>query len=200
MDGLNFPHWENGDAPLTDTVVDGELIIDVDPKSGAHKLRFYAFDCLVLHGENIMQKPLGKRYARLRDWVVAPLKRSQRAIVEWAEAAPFDIVVKEQELSYYTDRVMNVHIPKLQHGHDGLIFTCAESAYVPGTDEMILKWKPPSENSVDFKLELRFPSVSADSDEPDLYAKPSFLLNQYMGGSNYEFFDEMDVDDDEWEK
>ena len=31
---LHFPHWENPDRPLTDTVIDGELIIDIDPKTG----------------------------------------------------------------------------------------------------------------------------------------------------------------------
>jgi mRNA guanylyltransferase len=95
------------------------------------------------------------------------------------------------------NEVLQTHIPKLQHGHDGLIFTCAESEYVPGTDPKILKWKPPSENSIDFRIELRFPS---GPDGPDLFAKPVFLLNQWMGGSNYDFFDEMDVSDDEWDR
>lgn len=49
--------------PLTDTVLDGELVIDVDPKTGEQVMRYYAFDCLVLDGENIMQKPLVKRFA-----------------------------------------------------------------------------------------------------------------------------------------
>lgn len=48
---------------MTDTILDGELVIDIDPATGAQTLRFYAFDCLVLGGENIMAKPLDKRYA-----------------------------------------------------------------------------------------------------------------------------------------
>ena len=31
---LHFPHWERRDDPLTDTILDGELVIDLDPKSG----------------------------------------------------------------------------------------------------------------------------------------------------------------------
>jgi hypothetical protein len=45
------------------------------------------------------------------------------------------IVAKKQELSYHVAEVLRTHIPQLQHGHDGLIFTCAESEYVLGTDE-----------------------------------------------------------------
>lgn len=69
-----------------------------------------------------------------------------------------------------------------------------------------LKWKPPSENSVDFKLQLRFPP-DLDKDPsgrlPDLYAKPLFLLLIFKGSrgpEEYEFFDFMDVTDEEWEE
>lgn len=182
---------------MTDTILDGELVIDIDPQTNKQTLRFYAFDCLVLGGENIMSKPLIKRYARLREWVVAPLKKALQRYPDWKEKAPFEIVAKPQELSYCVNQVLETHIPKLQHGHDGLIFTCAESEYVPGTDPKILKWKPLSENSIDFRIELRFPS---GPDGPDLFAKPVFLLNQWMGGRDYDFFDEMDVSDEEWDE
>lgn len=135
---------------------------------------------------------------------MAPMKKAAQRFPEWKENAPFEILAKKQELAYHVSQVLNVHVPQLQHGHDGLIFTCAESAYVPGTDEKILKWKPPSENSIDFRIELRFPPSATDPSEPDYCAKPHFLLNQWMGGdgadAKYEFFDEMDVDDDEWEQ
>jgi mRNA guanylyltransferase len=31
-------------------------------------------------------------------------------------------------------------------------------------------------------------------------AKPMFYLNTWLGGEDYEYFDEMEVEDDEWEK
>lgn len=64
-----------------------------------------------------------------------------------------------------------------------------------------LKWKPPSENTIDFKLVLRFPPHSRRSNEPDYLAKPIFALHAFTGGKdNYEPFDELYVEDDEWEE
>lgn len=67
--------------PLLDTLVDGELVIDVDPvtkkvralplRSPDHcfelfspqeTVRFLAFDCLVADKQNVMSKSLDKRY------------------------------------------------------------------------------------------------------------------------------------------
>ncbi|WVQ70324.1 uncharacterized protein L199_008550 [Kwoniella botswanensis] len=197
---LHFPHHENRGNPLGETILDGELVIDIDPKTGSEMLRFYAFDCLVINGNNIMKRSLLSRYGRLKEWVITPFQKSLRDFPEWKDALPFEVVAKEQELSYHLGHVLKVHIPKLQHGHDGLIFTCTETEYVPGTDENILKWKPPSENSIDFKLELRFPPSISNHDEPDYYAKPEFLLYTWLGGEDYEYFDMMGMEDVEWER
>ena len=67
-----------------------------------------------------------------------------------------------------------------------------------------LKWKPPSENSIDFKLVLRFPPSRYDPTKPDFHAKPLFLLHVWCGGeganAKYEDYDDMYVTDDEWEE
>lgn len=63
-----------------------------------------------------------------------------------------------------------------------------------------LKWKPPSENSVDFKLVLRFPPLPNNPSEPDLQAKPIFALHVWCGERSYELYDVMHVEDDEWDK
>jgi hypothetical protein len=72
-----------------------------------------------------------------------------------------------------------------------------------------LKWKAPSENSIDFKLELKFPSITGRPNDPDFAAKPVFKLLAYYGDDRttsgrregrYEYFDLMDVPDEEWEQ
>ena len=46
-----------------------------------------------------------------------------------------------------------VNIP---HETDGLMFAPAEALYVCGRDEKLLKWKPPSLNTIDFLLKVNF--------------------------------------------
>ena len=43
------------------------------------------------------------------------------------------------------------HLP---HGIDGLIYQPVNEPYKGGRCDTILKWKPPSMNSVDFRLEI----------------------------------------------
>lgn len=69
-----------------------------------------------------------------------------------------------------------------------------------------LKWKSPSENSIDFKLELRFPP-KIGTGEVDFQAKPIFKLmacHEPSGGGRregrYEFFDLMEIPNEEWEQ
>lgn len=125
IQGLYFAHWENRSAFLGETLLDGELVIDIDPISGAvsletlqtilvdsdvysqQTLMYYAFDCMVLHGENIMEKPLLKRYAvsglsalgkglhintilqRLHDWVIKPFATALSANPGMRRTIPF---------------------------------------------------------------------------------------------------------------
>lgn len=204
VNGLFFPHHENPRMPLRNTIVDGELVVDVDPRTQQETLRYLAFDCLVVDEQNVMSKPLDKRYGRLKLWFYQPYAKMLQEYPQMAPQQPFQIQVKRVQLSYHVDDVFNIDLPALQHGNDGLIYTCAETPYIPGTDHNILKWKPPSENSIDFKLVLRFPPVSKDSPAPDLHAKPVFELHVYCGDERgkprYEFFDVMYVEDEEWER
>ncbi|KAF8809031.1 mRNA guanylyltransferase [Phlegmacium glaucopus] len=202
--GLYFPHHENPMMPLRNSLVDGELVIDVDPRTRQEKTRFLAFDCLVIDDQNVMARSLDKRYGRLTEWFYKPYAKMIFDHPHVVETQPFGIKVKEINFSYHVEKVFNVDIPALQHGNDGLIYTCVSTPYTPGTDINILKWKPPSENSIDFKLVLRFPPSKYNPTQPDFHAKPLFLLHVWCGGegasTKYEDYDDMYVKDEEWEE
>ncbi|KAJ9094494.1 hypothetical protein QFC21_006033 [Naganishia friedmannii] len=200
VENLEFPHWNPPSgikSPCGPSVIDGELVCDIDRKTGEQRLRLYAFDCIVYSNTNLMKSSLQSRYGRLKSWLLEPFHKNLREQTHPAQQ-PFEIVCKTMELAEGIEAVVKDHIPQLEHGHDGLIFTCAETGYVIGTDEMILKWKPPLENSIDFKLELRFPPTAKDANMPDYTVKPMFVLLTNMG-RNYDFFDTMVVTDAEWE-
>ena len=44
------------------------------------------------------------------------------------------IKIKQMQLAYGIEKVFNEDIPNLQHGNDGLIYTCLHTPYVAGTD------------------------------------------------------------------
>ncbi|KIO17865.1 hypothetical protein M407DRAFT_32462 [Tulasnella calospora MUT 4182] len=198
--GLYIPHHEDPRNGLRDTLLDGELVLDVDPVTRRETLRLLAFDCLAVDGVCVMEKSLTSRYGKLQQWVLKPFAAMLKDMPALAADLPFDLKVKRMERSYSIATVLNEVIPKLQHGHDGLIYTCATTKYVVGTDTTLLKWKPPSENSVDFKLELRFPPSKTHPDGLDYYSKPTFVLLAWAGGNKYDHFDTMRISDDEWER
>lgn len=63
-----------------------------------------------------------------------------------------------------------------------------------------MKWKPPSENSIDFRLELRFPPLDDEPTRPDYSATPMFLLMMNCGREPEQIFDQMFIDNEEWEE
>ena len=98
------------------------------------------------------------------------------------------------EFSYGLDKVLNSTIPSLKHKSDGLIFTSSIAGYKTGTFNKMLKWKPPSENSIDFLLRLDFSHVQSNN------GKPRFCLHKWLQKEEHAYFDDMYVTDDEWEE
>ncbi|PIK49875.1 putative mRNA-capping enzyme [Apostichopus japonicus] len=66
---------------------------------------------------------------------------------------PFSIRRKEFWDITKTKNILTGHFSKqISHETDGLIFQPFKEPYFPGRCRILLKWKPPSQNSVDFRL------------------------------------------------
>lgn len=76
----------------------------------------------------------------MKDWFFKPYEKVLREVPSLRNR-PFESVIllrchrSLQTITNHVDKVIKEDIPNLQHGNDGLIYTCAESAYVVGTDE-----------------------------------------------------------------
>jgi mRNA guanylyltransferase len=204
LTALHFP--KPGDPSFNtfhgNTLLDGELVNDTVGPDGAKKLRYLVFDCVVLDGEQLMNKALDKRIGRYFQFVDKPLKNFYAKHPEDAKSFAFEVMFKAMDKPYALEEMFNHKLPNLPHGNDGLVFTCKGTTYVSGTDEHILKWKPAHENSIDFKLALgQFPiTIFEDGTQAeDFDAKPSFDLLVFHGNDVYQPFASLYITDADWE-
>jgi mRNA guanylyltransferase len=208
--GLHFPKQDDKSFASfhSETILDGELVEDIYP-DGHSELKFLVFDCLVLDGDLLATKALDKRLARFKEWVLKPYKELYKAFPEEIQHRPFAVEDKATQFSYSLEYMFKSIIPSVKqlHGNDGLIFTCKNTPYKTGTDEHILKWKPPHENTIDFVLRITWQVVSPNLEDADRTSHEDFLafpqsfdLFVYLGSEvNYEHYGTMFVSEREWE-
>ena len=207
VQNLHFPLPESEQNFHVNTLIDGELVNDREP-SGNMQLRYLVFDCLTLDGGPLLHRTLDKRLAYYRDKVFEPYVALYNKYPEEKQYLPFALEFKKMEKAYGIAMLFHSILPNLPHGNDGLIFTCRNTPYKPGTDPNILKWKPANENSVDFRLDLDVPLCEPDSEDeqngirepyPDYSAMPGFYLSVGDEGNRMRPWGTMFVTPNEWE-
>ncbi|KAG5437838.1 hypothetical protein PCANB_000553 [Pneumocystis canis] len=193
---LNDPSFRNFH---NDTLLDGELILD-EYEDGKKVSRYLVFDCLSVQGKLLLNKPLDKRLGYLKENILNPLNEFYAKYPYLIRKMPFSVEFKRMELSYAIEMMFKDIIPSLRHKNDGLIFTCLNAPYTCGTDETLLKWKPPNENSVDFLLNLQFPLLPGSLSDYNYDSMPRFRLSVWEGGDKYSEMYDMYVSPEEWEQ
>lgn len=192
-----------------DTLIDGELVIDTYD-DGTQQLKFYVFDCMVLDGACLTHRTLDKRLAYFKEKVLRPYNAMYKKFPNEIQHRLFAVEDKSTQFSYGIEMMFREIIPRVKklHGNDGLIFTCRSTPYKIGTDENTLKWKPPEENSVDFRMRLEFPLLEPDSEDeveglaepyPDYDAMPTCHIFALHNNNQYKPFGVMHLDESEWE-
>jgi len=208
---LHFPVEGDEQGFHRDTLVDGELVVDTLP-NGEKQPRFLVFDCLVLDKTNLMERTLDKRLAYFKSKVYEPYRALFKKYPDELRFQAFELQLKEMQFSYGITMMFKDIIPRLKHANDGLIFTCRNAEYRPGTDPHILKWKPATENTIDFRIELHFKMIEPDEEdmaegltEPweDYNSIPDAELYQYNGDGRgrekYTKFADLYLSEEEWE-
>ncbi|GAM87346.1 hypothetical protein ANO11243_053690 [Dothideomycetidae sp. 11243] len=208
---FHFPLPDSKDPSSyhVETLLDGELVLDVYPSRPSIK-RYLVFDCLALDGQSLLQKTLDKRIGAVKVRVIQPQQALFQKYPQEVEEQPFEVTTKDLQKAYGIEMMFRDVLPGLPHGNDGLVFTCRTSEYTVGTDRHIIKWKPPAENTIDFRLQVgEFPRLStnghgmsngdADHDDYDYDACPELLLLVNHGKEGHRVFAPLHVTNDEWE-
>lgn len=149
ISGLTFPKLEDLNSHLTDTLMDGEMVTDID--QDARIPRFLIYDVISLNGQIVANDDFDKRCHIIRDVICkARLKAKQAQLIQ-SENEPF----KVREKSFYPlHAAKKTWDLKVSHEKDGLIFQPLKAPYLGGTCPHILKWKPPHLNSIDFRIRI----------------------------------------------
>jgi mRNA guanylyltransferase len=206
--GLHFPVPRDVEGFHTNTLIDGELVIDKLP-DGTKQPKYLVFDCMVLDGNSLMNRTLDKRLAYFKERIFDPYKQLLNQYPEERKFMHFIVELKSMQFSYAVEMMFRQILPSLPHGNDGLIFTCRMTDYKHGTDQNILKWKPESENSIDFRLCLDFPIIQPDEQDraegitepyPDYDAQPICNLHVFAGDAHDDpYYALMHLEPSEWE-
>ncbi|XP_074103361.1 RNA guanylyltransferase and 5'-phosphatase mRNA capping enzyme [Cotesia typhae] len=177
--GLTFPHAHDTMRNLKDTLLDGEMVID--DVNGQKIPRYLAYDIIMYDGMVVRKKPFfPDRYALIEKEVMGGRYCALREGRLQREHEPFSVRLKQFYDIAHTGSLLSEKFAKqLGHQPDGLIFQPAKDPYIPGTCDSVLKWKPLSLNSVDFKLK-----IVTDSGLGILPTKKGML---FVGGLNKPF-------------
>ena len=154
IDGLTFVSAHDRSRHLVDTLLDGEMVIDQE-KGGQTIPRYLIYDLVSLEGNSICKKDFNARYRTIQREIIDPRKAAMEEGRVHREREPIGVRRKEFSPIDFTKTLLSARFKEnLPHESDGLIFQPVNEQYRAGPCPTVLKWKPPSHNSVDFRLRV----------------------------------------------
>lgn len=146
------------DRHLKSTLVDAEMIIDKVKGRDGEEIkvpRLLIYDVIRIDGTDTKDWNFRKRMDCIWKEIIAPRTKAMGTGRIRRDLEPISIRIKD---FWPLEQVRKVFDPKFLNavGHeiDGLIFQPVNESYRPGRLDTLLKWKPPSHNSIDFKLKI----------------------------------------------
>ncbi|ULU10947.1 hypothetical protein L3Y34_014870 [Caenorhabditis briggsae] len=155
IDNLDFVN--NDGSPLKGTVVDTEVIIDKVEEHGILRdhPRMLIYDVMRIGGFNVMKEPFSKRFKIISTEIIDKRDAGFRSGKLRRERQTMSVRRKDFYVLETTWKLFERKFVKnVGHEIDGLIFQPTDRQYETGRCDKVLKWKPPSHNSVDFLLKI----------------------------------------------
>lgn len=144
---------KNSTEYLTETLLDGEFVIDV--VDGKKWPRFLIYDIIYCDGQDVSELDFRQRLNVIYKNIILPRENAKRSGQIDRTKEPIGIRIKDffdvkSTYKFFASKFQKT----LSHEIDGLIFQPVKMGYVPGRCDKVLKWKPPTHNSVDFRLKI----------------------------------------------
>ncbi|XP_033726963.1 mRNA-capping enzyme-like isoform X2 [Pecten maximus] len=150
---LEFPRRKDPKMSIKDSLLDGEMILDkID---GRTVPRYLVYDIVKFEGNEVGKTSFNTRLHCIEKEIIGPryAKMAQGQLDKNKE--PFSIRAKPFWDVTVCRKILDGHFSKqVSHEVDGLVFQPVPDPYCAGRCMEVLKWKPPDQNSIDFKLKV----------------------------------------------
>ncbi|EFO19544.1 hypothetical protein LOAG_08948 [Loa loa] len=155
---ITFPHKKEF-RHIQNTLLDCEMIIEkVKGEAGdiIDVPRLLIYDIIKFEGQNVGECDFTTRLSCIREDIIQPRRDALRTGRIRREKEPISIRNKDfWELEAVRKLFDEKFTRNVGHEIDGLIFQSVNEPYRCGRCDTLLKWKPPSHNSIDFQLRIR---------------------------------------------
>ncbi|GAB0087240.1 hypothetical protein DMENIID0001_015330 [Sergentomyia squamirostris] len=154
VEGLRFPLRTNFSEHLTNTLVDGVMVLDI--VDGVGVLRYLIFDIIYCNGVDVKGRDFHPdRMGFIENEIVRVRTEATNSGFLQKNLEPFSIRVKPFWNATETEFLLQQKFLKtLSHGFDGLIFQPKFEPYRAGNYSYVLRWKPFSEDTVDLYVNM----------------------------------------------
>lgn len=152
VSNLEFPFRKDLRVHLSNTLLDGEMVID--RVNGQAVPRYLIYDIIKFNAQPVGDCDFNTRLQCIEREIISPRHEKMKTGLIDKTQEPFSVRYKPFYYICTSRKLLEGRFAKeLSHEMDGLIFQ-PTGKYKPGRCDDILKWKPPSLNSVDFRLKI----------------------------------------------
>ncbi|XP_052763075.1 mRNA-capping enzyme-like [Mya arenaria] len=151
---LMFPRRKDLNGHTTNTLLDGEMIVDT--VNGQNVPRFLIYDIIKFEGKEVGKTDFNTRILCIEKEIIGPRHAKMSAGKLDKAREPFSVRIKPfWDIVTARKLLDGAFASQVSHEVDGLIFQPVPDPYHPGRCKETLKWKPPELNSVDFKMVIK---------------------------------------------